>query len=43
MIDLSKKYYTCIEKYQDPIPEIKKVVKGDTNIKREIIIVFERI
>lgn len=43
MIELSKKYYICREKYQDPIPETKKVVKGDTNIKREIIIVFERV
>ena len=43
MVDLSKKYYLCVEKYQDPIPQIKKVVKGDTNIRREIIIVFERI
>lgn len=42
LIDLSKGYYTCIEKYQDPIPEKRKVVKGDTNIKREIVIVFER-
>lgn len=42
LIDISKKYYTCIEKFQDPIPETKKVVKGNTSIKREIIIVFER-
>ena len=43
MIDLSKRYYKCLEIYQDPIPQIKKVVKGNTNIKREIIIVLERI
>ena len=42
LIDLSKKYYSCAEKYQDPIPEKRKVVKGDTNIKQEIVIVLER-
>lgn len=42
LIDISKEYYMCIEKFQDPIPESKKVVKGNTNIKKEIIIVFER-
>ena len=35
-------YYRLIEAYQDPIPEIKKLVKGNTRIKREIIIALER-
>lgn len=42
LIDISKNYYTCIKKFQDPIPETRKVVKGNTSIKREIIIVLER-
>ncbi len=42
LIEISREYYTCIEKYQDPIPEKKKVVKGDTSIKRELILVLER-
>ena len=42
LVDLSKKYYTCNEMFRDPIPEIKKVVKGNSRIKQEIIIVLER-
>lgn len=40
--DISKKYYTLNEAYQDPIPESHKLVKGHSNIKREIIVVLER-
>lgn len=42
MIDIAKDYYRIIETYQDPIPETRKVVKGNDRIKREIILVFER-
>ncbi len=42
LIDISKKYYTCIETFRDPIPEGRKVVKGNARIKQEIIVVFER-
>ncbi len=42
LVDISKKYYICKEMFEDPIPEAKKVVKGSTHIKREIILVFER-
>lgn len=42
LVDLSKKDYICAAKYQDPVSEKRKVVKGETNIKREIVIVFER-
>lgn len=43
LIDLSQKYYTCNELFRDPIPERKKVVKGNSRIKQEIIIVLERV
>ncbi len=42
LIELSKKHYTLIESFSDPIPETKKVVKGNSRIKEEIILVFER-
>ena len=42
LVDMSKKYYTCVELFKDPIPEAKKVVKGNRSIKQEIIIVLER-
>lgn len=42
LIELSKKYYTLVEAFSDPIPETKKVVKGNSRIKKEIILVFER-
>lgn len=42
LIDISRKYYTCTEKFSDPIPEARKVVKGNNRIKQEIIIAFER-
>lgn len=42
LTDISKKYYTCVEKFYDPIPEAKKVVKGNTRIKQEIIVALER-
>ena len=42
LIDISKKHYTCIETFCDPIPESKKTVKGSTRIKQEIIVVLER-
>ena len=40
--EISSKYYFFIEAFQDPIPESHKLVKGNTNIKREIIVVLER-
>ena len=42
LVDLSKKYYTCKEQYYDAIPEKRKVVKGETSIKSEVVIVLER-
>ena len=42
LIDISKKHYICIETFCDPIPESKKIVKGSTRIKQEIIVVLER-
>ena len=42
LTDISKKYYTCIETFCDPIPEAKKVVKGNARIKQEIIVALER-
>ena len=42
LVDISKQYYLCKDKYQDMIPESRKVVKGNSNIKREIIVIFER-
>ncbi|MBD5104179.1 MAG: hypothetical protein HDT47_04855 [Ruminococcaceae bacterium] len=42
LINLSKNYYTCVETLCDPLPEAKKVVKGNARIKQEIIVVFER-
>lgn len=38
----SKKHYDLLDAYEDPIPESHKLVKGNTRIKREIIIVLER-
>lgn len=42
LTDISKKYYTCVETFYDPIPEARKVVKGNARIKQEIIVVLER-
>ena len=38
----SKNCYRLVDAYQDPIPESHKQVKGNTRIKREIIVVLER-
>lgn len=35
-------YYCLLEAYVDPIPEKRKVVKGDTKVKQEVVLVFER-
>ncbi len=40
--EMSSEYYLFIEAFQDPIPEGHKLVKGNNNIKREIIVVLER-
>ena len=40
--DISSEYYLFIEAFQDPIPESHKLVKGNNNIKREIIVVLKR-
>lgn len=42
LTDISKKYYTSVETFYDPIPEARKVVKGNTRIKQEIIVALER-
>lgn len=38
----SKRGYKLIDAFQDPIPEARKLVKGNNKIKREIIIALER-
>lgn len=43
MVELSQKRYKLVEAYQDPIPEAHKFVKGNTSIKKEIIVVLERV
>jgi tRNA G10 N-methylase Trm11 len=40
--DLAKPHYHLIRAYNDPIPEEKKMVKGNKKIKREIILVLEK-
>lgn len=40
--EISSPYYLFIEAFQDPIPESRKLVKGNNKIKREIIVVLER-
>lgn len=40
--EISSRHYLFIEAFQDPIPESHKLVKGNNNIKREIIVVLER-
>jgi len=40
--EISSRHYHFIEAFQDPIPESHKLVKGNNNIKREIIVVLER-
>lgn len=38
----AKKYYSILDTFKDPIPESRKLVKGNTRIKQEIIVVLER-
>jgi hypothetical protein len=40
--DIAKPYYRLVNAYKDPIPEEKKMVKGNEKIKREIILVLEK-
>jgi DNA modification methylase len=40
--EIAKPYYQLIEAFKDPIPEAKKMVKGNNKIKQEIILVLER-
>ena len=42
IVNLSTKYYSLVKSYKDPIPEARKVVKGNSTIKRELILVLER-
>jgi len=42
LIEIAEPYYTLLEAYIDPIPEKRKVVKGDTKVKQEVVLVFER-
>jgi hypothetical protein len=41
--NIAKPHYNLIKVYKDPIPEGKKMVKGNDKIKREIILVLEKI
>jgi len=42
ILDIAKTHYKLIKAYKDPIPEEKKMVKGNEKIKREIILVLEK-
>jgi len=42
LIDLAVDKYNFIEAFSDPIPESRKVVKGNTKINKESILVLER-
>lgn len=42
LVDIAKPYYNLLDAYIDPIPEKRKVVKGDTKVKQEVVLVFER-
>ena len=39
---LSDKYYRLVDSYLDPIPETRKVVKGNSRVTKEAVLVFER-
>jgi len=39
---IAKPYYSMCEAFEDPIPESKKVIKGNGRIKREVILVLRR-
>jgi hypothetical protein len=40
--DIATPQYRLIKAYKDPIPEEKKMVKGNEKIKREIILILEK-
>lgn len=42
IVEIAAPYYCLLEAYVDPIPEKRKVVKGDTKVKQEVVLVFER-
>jgi DNA modification methylase len=42
ILDIAKTHYKFVKAFRDPIPEEKKMVKGNENIKREIILVLEK-
>lgn len=42
IVEIAMKYYKLEAAYIDPIPEKRKVVKGDTKVKQEAVLVFER-
>lgn len=42
LIEIAMEYYKLKEAYIDPIPEKRKVIKGDSKVKQEVVLVFER-
>ena len=42
ILDIAKSHYKLVTAFKDPIPEEKKMVKGNEKIKREIILVLEK-
>lgn len=42
LVEIATPYYFLLDAYVDPIPEKRKVVKGNTKVKQEIVLVFKR-
>lgn len=42
LAQIAAPYYSLRDAYVDPIPEKRKVVKGETKVKQESVLVFER-
>lgn len=42
LVEIAMPYYYLLDAYVDPIPEKRKVVKGNTKVKQEVVLVFRR-
>lgn len=42
LVEIAMPYYCLVDAYVDPIPEERKVVKGNTKVKQEVVLVFRR-
>lgn len=42
LVEIARPYYCLFDSYIDPIPEKRKVVKGNTKVKQEVVLVFRR-